>query len=588
MKKIGIVAGAILAVALVAGVAWHFLRAGSGVKVADSLSAADTVALVTLEDLCGWTGEFDRVGQTLPPQMKDGAPMVFDAKKRIEFLGFDPTNPAGWQQIGIDPMAGAALLIDARLAGGKGGTPLPMLLLHIDDPKKLAEFLSKKLGKPVDFSESHDGVRESDVMGQKVFSVHLGDWRGFVLPSLYEAGPEALRKVLQTMRADSSPRLSADNAFATAMKELPKGARFVAYAHADGALQYLRQQKIGVATGEHLAKLFRAAVLWGGLHENGARVVATPEGVKALQQVFTPEGKSSEFSRQIPKADWAALRISVNLKDMFDGAIALLPPDMGSARTGIASARLGFTLLTGMGWDEITQAISGRAVIALDTKYVGALVEGSRDALPQWRALLAVRDAAKADALLDKLLQIAKKRGIEPVAIKVGEQKAWQFKLGPAAAVVARIGDFIVIASDVAGAEAAAKLDKSASVAATAMADAIDGDVIAGYCADFSGLLAENSAFRKKIEQDSPQTLNLWPKDATKQISSHIDLDRVGIIWKMGGDADNSASVVGVLAAAAIPAFTRYTDRAKAVQIAREPAAAPEPAAPEPAAAPAP
>lgn len=577
MKKFGIVATAALAVALVVGVAWFFLHAGSGVKVADSLSAADTVAIVTLEDLCGWTGEFDRVGQTLPSQMKDSTPMAFDANKRSEFLGFDPAKPDGWQQIGIDPKAGAAILIDARLAGGKGGTPLPMLLLHIDDPKKLADFLSKKLGKPVDFSQSKDGVRESDVMGQKVFSVHLGDWRGFVLPELYEAGPDALRKVLQTMRADSSPRLSADNAFTTAMKELPKGARFAAYAHADGALAYLRQQKRGVATGEHLAKLFRAAVIWGGLSENGARIVATPEGVKALQQVFAPEGKSPEFSRQIPKADWAAVRISLNLKDMFDGAIALLPPDMGSARTGIASARLGFTLLTGMGWDEITQAISGRAVVALDTKYVAALVDGSRDALPQWRALLAVRDPAKADALLENLIQIAKKRGVDPIAAKVGDQKAWQFKFGPAAAVVARIGEFIVVASDVAGAEAAAKLDKGASVAATPMADAVDGEVIAGYCADFSGLLAENSAFRKKIQQESPQTLNLWPKDAAKQISSHIDLDRVGIVWKMGGDASNSSSVAAVLAAAAIPAFTRYADRAKAVQIQPDPAAAPAP-----------
>ena len=80
---------------------------------------------------------------------------MFDAKKRVAKIGFDPATAEGWKSIGIDPALGIYAVFDAAILEA-GDTPI--VALGVTDLDKLLAF-AKKSGKKANIVADEGGLK---------------------------------------------------------------------------------------------------------------------------------------------------------------------------------------------------------------------------------------------------------------------------------------------------------------------------------------------------------------------------------------------------------------------------------------------
>ena len=403
--------------------------------VAEMLSAHDTVGFVAVESPDLWLQAFDRAAAALPAAERQNLDARLSPQARTTLLGFDPATALGWQNAGVDPARGLALSLDAR--GGQG--PLP------------ASFLWVAGGPP--HAAAADQLK----------------WQTLAQWSVAAVSARQLADA-PTASADAGPRLDRDPVLRAAFADMPTGARATFYAHADGILAVLRPHVDAkrLAGLEYVTQRVRGLSLVIAPERTAGRAILSSEGVESLRQIFGSDAPKQPFSPFLPHDGVLALRVSLNLPELFDGLMTWLPPQWLDARLGLASGRLGLLALVGLDWTQLERALSGHAVVALDLS-----VPPTPDAPLPWLGLLAVRDAQETDAALRHLAERSSQHG-KPVAVtQIGGHAGWQSS--DPAFVAVRVEGMLLIAPNRAIAEHALLQPQPM----TALDD-LDGDVVLG------------------------------------------------------------------------------------------------------------
>ncbi len=431
-RKVALAALAGAIIAAIAAFLWH--SAPQTPHVAEQLSAHDTVGFIAMESPDRWLQELDRAAAGLSDEEKRNLAPLLSPDVRRAALGFDPRSAADWQKAGMDPERGLAMTLDAR--GATGAMPTPFFWIAGGPPK----------------------LAKADALKWQAFA----QWSVAALPSAL--APAA------TWTAAEGPKLDRDPVLRAAFADMPTGPRTAFYAHADGLLALLKPQFEGnkLATLEHVAQRVRGLALVIAPERVAGRLVLSSEGVESLRQIFGNGPPKQKFSDHLPDDGVLALRVSLNLQELFDGLMTWLPPQWLEARLGLASTRLGMLAMTGLDWTQLERALSGQAVLALDLS-----APATADTPVPWLALLAVRDGAVADAALTHLAQQGVQRGKPVRAAQIAGHAGWQLLAPPL--VVVRVADTLIVAPSIAAAERA--LHQPKPMADTAN---LDGDVVLG------------------------------------------------------------------------------------------------------------
>lgn len=540
----------VAACAVVAGAAFLLLRGGGGkYPLAEALSARDTVGFVGIEGLDGLVRDFDRVGERFPAEVRAGLPAWLEPKQRAAVLGFDPATAAGWHSIGVDSERGVAVVLDARVRGANG-LPAPLALARVDDRPAFAKWLGKRLGQPVDIGDKSDGVRVMGAGKEKIATAHVHGWSAAVMAD--GDLPESFLPGLKQFAAAEGPALAGDAAFRAALADAPSGARVLAWGGMDGARAVLKSQGLSVdkmAAFSHAAHLARGLAVYAGDEGGGARLVATADGVKALQQLMVPARKAPGFSSHIPAHGWSAMRMSINLKDVFDGAGALLPPSMGEVRAAIGAGRMFMPMAVGFAWEDVTRALSGHAVLAVASDSLRAALGGK--SAPEWRLLLAVEDGAAADALLAKLAALAKRKGLQAEDITHKGGRGLSLEVGGVRGVIVHVGDLLVAAPTTAAIDSTTSLARGDSLAGTDAAATLDGDVVLGLTVD-SHLAAAQAG-------TAPQPT------AGGQVAMRLQVDTSGMLLAFSGGSEAARQLATMAIGIAQSSLTSYLAKSKAL-----------------------
>lgn len=497
----------LLAVAVIAAAVWWFVagRDRPELAVARTLSAGATVAVVATERLDALPAQWDAWSRALPAELRA---VAADAALRREFLGFEPSDPAGWAAVGLDPARGAGLVWDVRMVPtvemepGFPGRPLPVALVPITDPEKAFGLVERLLGaRPTLLPGSEGGV--GDRIQVLTYGAHRGLWATrdglacVVLPSarvsgLLDADPAAMGALLRGwLDAPVPDPLAEDEDWKRAFRDAPEGPVSWFYAPAAGGLSLVKRAEADagiVTTLEFYAARFPGVSIAVGIDgEAGAgrvRVHTSPAGLAALRQMFQPKKRPPAFARHLPAQGWWATRLSVNLRSGFDGLYAMVPPTAPSeVSQALPMGRFAVAMATGVAWEELVSSFSGHVAQAVDPT---TLPEISAGATPDWVLLVGVQQASRADAVLPRILKRVERLKGTVEETPLDGRPAWTVRVGALSAVVTRVDDVVIAAPSADAVRRAAKRTEPESLASTPLSEHIDGDVVAGFSADMS------------------------------------------------------------------------------------------------------
>lgn len=538
-------------------------RSGSVGLIGD-LDAAHTVAVFEIRHVDRLLKTAAEEFQKVPKEtLKDINLKDLQAK-----LGFDPLDPAAWGNQGVDLDAGVALVFDDRLLGHNGKQPEPLVLLKLTDKAKLLALLKRggidlKEGKKAgDLQQYLAGDSGGIWIAQRgdaaVISVSSSDSRDAPNPALTEFLKPAEQKLASAAHVKRMVSDGGDLVFAV-YSDTKLAAGLV------GKSQGKANPDI-----DFFAGLFPYTALFAG-DSGGLRAGASEEGRAALKMVLVPDKAPPKCARWFGKSGWAATRLSLNLKDMFNGAGKFLPPSVPSeARAAPAMAPGAFAMVSGgTTWGELTDAFSGHFCVGTDLKPIATAVAGEKSPDPQGLAIIGLVDRPKAEALVKKLVDFfGPKLPAPPKPTEVDGAKGYEFAAGPVKILALFEDDALVIATSADMFKAGKARSKGDSMAATELADDIDGKVVWSFAIDaapFADLLAAQG---KKLGQDAAGIDAMVAKLRTGGVGSvRLDADDEGLyLHSQQSGAAAGVAVVGILAAVAVPQFTKYTRTAKAAE----------------------
>ncbi|MEZ4472928.1 MAG: hypothetical protein R3F60_19515 [bacterium] len=529
MRKVLLVV-VILAVAAAAGW-WFFLRGGGGQPpaLAARLEAGSTVGFVAIEQPVALIGSLasrvEKVRQALPPE----AAALADPAVLTTQAGFDPRTAEGWQSIGLDPAAGLGLVRDARVG------ELPIVLARVSDQGKLLAWAEKVAGVMPTITE---GKPSTLAIGDRQYLFgNKGEMTAFV------PFDEAARAGFQAFLDGNGPSLAEVGTFQQGFDAAKAGPRATLWVD---TTRLVPPGEGDVAkTARFYSELYPGWALFAGPGESGMRFVATEKGVEALRQTLEPPGSAPTFSAFVPAEGWFAVRASVNIKELFTGVQALLPPTVpAEARSQMGMAKLGFAMVAGFAWDELAEGFGGHVVAAGATPRAGVP--------PEWLVLASA--SSKADKLLDSLAgrmeSMAAGMGAEGPKLEkktLGGVSARTLAVPPFNVVLARVDDVMILASSPEVFEAAVKRSQGgASLKGTLAAGALDGDVVAGLVISTAGLVAQ-----LETQGKGPAVVVLKAAELGPHLSLRLALDRHGLT--LGGDLVPMLSLVGAGALFGMP-----------------------------------
>ena len=577
-KTLVTVAVGAIVVATAGAAVWYMAGklGGGGPSLLDDLDAANTVAAGDLRHL----DQLAQRGLDTLGNLPSVASLQLPKREEIVAkIGGDPAKPEAWANWGLDPALGLAFAMDRRVVRTKGSStePIPILLAHVTDRAKLQAGLGKA-GVTITLGKQVGAAQELTVAGAPFWLATRGETLAIIPVFGEPTGKEAAATLagFEGFLRTEGPKLSAATSYRNSRKAASDPMIFV---WSDNAAvgQMMRagskQPDVDFYTG-----LFPHAAAWMGTG-SGMRLEATEAGRTALAEIAKPKRNPPRCARLFPKTGWAAARSSVNLVDMIAGAGKLLPPSAPPAtRTGLAMST-GMLAFVGVGWGEITDALSGHACGGVDVASAFGLITGGAKAVPQWLAAVGIVDAPKADALVAKAVSLVQgKGGATATPTDIAGNKGWTLQLGPVAAVVVRFDDVLLIGPSVAAVQAAIDRKTDDSLAATSLKGTLDGNVIFGFGTDVQagidlakGALAAQGGGKPADQAGLAQMISQL--QGQRYAGGSLSLDDEGLLLRGEGDPQLqglTGFAVPALAALAIPNFLRYKRQAIQVQATME------------------
>ncbi len=531
--------------------------AGGGAGWAAELDATHTVAVAEARNLDAGLSRLAAELKKLPPE----AQQALQLDKATARLGFDPLDPAGWATTGVDLKAGVTVALDARMAAG---IPTPVTSLLITDQAKLLAFAKKvgvelKLGKAVGAAQAYTFADGGVWVGKR------GD-RTLIAPML--AGPDAPPPGFDAVLQPAAQKLGDAPNFKQVVADGRGGLDWLSYADSAQAHKFLPGKTKAGDDLAYYAKLLPYAGLFAG-DRGGFRVGTSPEALTALRQAFAPAKRPPKCAKWFGKSGWSAARLSVNLPDMFTGAVQFMPPSSpAEVRNAPAMVPGLFAVaMGGISWGEFTAAFSGHVCAGVDGTAVAKMVAGAaKDPNVPFIDVIGMVDRPKAEEFLNKIIAFAKGRlPAPPAEVNLDGAKGYKIKVGPLEPVALLYEDALVIASSEAVFKAGRDRAKAESMAATDHAEALDGDVVYGQVIDMLPLV-QAVADKGKADGtgDAGAAAAMKALAAEPVMAWQLVLDHAGLLAtaRTKGSA-TAAGMFGALAAIAIPNFIKYTQKAK-------------------------
>ena len=508
----------------------------------------------------------------LPEEERGKASEVFDAKKRVAKIGFDPATAEGWKSIGIDPALGIYAVFDAAILEA-GDTPI--VALGVTDLDKLLAF-AKKSGKEANIVADEGGLKRV-VAGTETIGLigTKGDYTYFC--------PKTNRGSLKAVRAAFTEFLK-NSGTAPKVSLIPGKAaagQFIAGVDLQKLLKQLKKLgKVDAADLDYYAERFESMGFRMGGGEFGMGLRASKTGQALLDKLFGVPS-DAKVGRFFGEKDWYAIRMSLNLNSFFQGVAELVPPSKPQERMMISMAPAGLAMNLGVSMEMISAALSGHFAFGVD---IGRLKDANPVAIQQNLQILAVLEVKDKEATqrlieaLLKKLETAPNPMLKPSQVKVGGKDALQWVLGPVQPTLVVHDDAVLIGLNATAVKDALARHAGKNFAKTEQGKTFQkqGTFIAYHIpvGKIMNLTLEGIKQNAALIPLPPEVKNqLLTSPYFKEgafgegvMTSEARLDQ-GIKFDFEGDSSMILTAVGGIAAAvAIPTFIKYTKRAKTAE----------------------
>lgn len=510
--------------------------------LAMALSAKHTTGFLAIQRpsrLFAWLDAFvDRLTTDLPEAERAQIPPAMrDPAERKALLGFDPSQDSAWAAAGFDPQGGAGMVFDARLTD-------PILVFKVRDQAAILKTL-KRWGAQIQLGKTSGGITELRINDRPGL---MGVRAGYT----FIVAQQNQRAAFAAMLKPDAP-LAQDAAFKRAFSDGIIGFWLTGYANAAGIANHLKARTPKVASVvDFYRERFQAVALAVGDSGATSRLVASPKGVSALRQIFVPKSAPPTFSKYT-RANSLTMRFDLNVDELFDGVLALIPEEMARPRATVAIGKNAIALTTGAPYEDLAAALTGHVALSMKAEL--------RDEPPPMVVMLGVKDDARLDAWLQqvvKALQTVHQAAIRPG--KVGGIDGYLFQGSKLSFGVVR-HDGLLFLGTLAEVEAALATQGDLSPGA---AQRVNSPAVYGFFMPFDAMLNEIGTQTPPQQRQVMQSIvkSLWQGDL---FVSHWMVDDRGINL---GEGPEMVALGGVLAAIAIPAFMKYIRRSKTVEAA--------------------
>ena len=491
-----------------------------------------------------------------------------EPKSRAAALGFEPATNEGWKRIGIDSAGGAFMGMDSVVMKSQRR---PLVLLKTTDLKTLTTFISSKTGDIVMVGDTLESTSIIRVNKKPQFFVgKRGDYTAIMpIRGRNKSALERQRATFATYLSRTGPTVETRPNLVKATHGPTADGRLLGLLNTQVMFDVLnaRRQKMDPIDQRYYAERFPAAGFVTGPSMLTARVVANKEGNATLEKLFKAPGKPN-LTQHIPKKGWSASRFSINLKTLFLGIADMIPPSKEEARMMLPMAQVGFAAKMGFPYDNLANALSGHMLLAFDNKSYMNLPR----AIGKMKMIFAlgVNDTALTDQILTAISSMISSMPRGPgqaTPVKIGESTGVQWAMGPLNIIMLRHEKTIFIATSAEAIKAAINLEVDDSLASTKYGRFLEAseNVYAGFVDGKSWLQStansmvpalsdEQQKVAKRVLErieklgDMPFTVSLRLDEGL-----HLTVDGLGAV--MGA--------VGASMAFVIPAFMKYTQRAK-------------------------
>lgn len=544
------------------------------VALASHADADHTIIAGGLQDLDKVAERFMATLEALPDATRAPLQNAVSRSKLIEWFGFDPTKRAGWDDIGVDAAAGVFFAMDDRwpVTAGEaspGSSRHVVVFVRLSNVEHWKALLARRGAV---FTQ--DGALETCEVGKMAF------W-------LTRSGPDyALTPAPTTLTPDA--KTAAQQAFlalaAPPSKPLDKSSGWLAAVRDAGRpwlVTWARTAELSMLSGGgettadvlHFTKLFPQFAWWLG-DGWALRIGTSPLAHQGLKDMFVPEKPAPSCAALIPAEGWGAARLSVHLNTFTDGLLRLAPPSASAQERMVMAAALTTGLAaTGLPPGDVIAAVSGHLCGGMDIATLPGLLSGER--MPNWLLVLGVQDGVKADALLAALADRAKNQwSMQVQTATIAGQRGFVAQAGPVGLAVVRDGERIVLAPTAADLNAALTRAPGQSLAGTAMADALDGRSLFGIVLDLRTArdIALSVMQLRQMEEDAAKSIadtfnSVLGSSRMAGMAVRLDDDTVSVgpagVTEGGW---SGGTMIGILAAIAIPQFQKYVALAKTAE----------------------
>lgn len=233
------------------------------------------------------------------------------------WLGFDPSREDAWRALGLDPGAGLAVALDARLRA-PDGSPRPLLLLRATDLDPLLE-RAREAGRPLALSApGEDGVARLDGLPATLWVGRKAGWTA-ILPDMHTA---------DATRAAFADWLTGPGDLAAHHAErlrLPAEPRLFAFAFTRPAAALLPSAHRALAA-HYVERVPAVSLMVGAARERSRlRIFADDATVATLRQILRPDTPRAALARVFP-ADAPAFGGAFDLHRGVEGLATLIRP----------------------------------------------------------------------------------------------------------------------------------------------------------------------------------------------------------------------------------------------------------------------
>ena len=556
----------------------HPPTAPDHVTLAGHVDRTHATFVVALQDLDRASERLLTTLETMPESVRrEVEPIVSRAKIQAK-LGFDPTHRAGWDDVGLDPAAGALVVSDDRFdvgedRAGKSGDRQIVVFLRLTD---VAKWKAKIVQAGATLTE--DGEMTVVQLGEDVLWMTPSGTDVAIAPMPKLETPAAkaqFRKAFLAVTALPAQSLATEPGWQGALRDAGRPWVVVWRPLAPDWLPArvgTATSKTETATLRHVAALFPAMVGWLG-DGWSMQLLTTPASHAALADVFEPRKLAPACAALLPATGWAGVRLSLKQDTMADGLMRLLPPSVGPLERATLQGWLmmGPQWVTGLPSADVAAAWSGHLCAAVEIAAVPGLLQGA--GMPPWLAVLGVQDETRADAFLAALATYWRTQLNVPV------QQAQIAGLpgytgGPFQLAVVRDHDRVILGASAQVITDALARQATGNLAKAGLGEALDGHVAAGVLVDLRTVFdVVGTSLQAMTGHDDRMQSTLESMGsmlgAARFFGVALKVEPHALVLEpaVAGDAGLSAPLlVGMLAALAIPSFQQYAAREKAAE----------------------